>query len=103
MERDVVGRPEAREDREEAEADVPLPQLDGEERRRRGVEVERPPLARDVGIGEELVEQAAGLGVAGAQQVAVEPLDEGRGRRVPVDDEGPQSLRVVREPLNLIS
>src|SRR5947199_2265461 len=90
VKRDVVGRSEAGEDREEAEASVALAKLDGEERRRRRVEVERPPLAGDVGIGQELVEEAAGLDVARAQQIAVEALDEGRRGSLRVADEGPE-------------
>src|SRR5215470_11549293 len=92
---DVVRRAEAREQGEEAEAHVALLELDGQERRRRGVEVEQLPLLGNVRVGEQLVEQAARLGVARAQQIAVEPLDEGRRRRLPVDDVGPQRLRVI--------
>src|SRR5437868_15118118 len=76
VQRNVVRRAEAREQREEAEAHVALPELDREKRRRRGVEVEQLPLARHVGIGQELVEEAARLGVARAQKIAMEPLDE---------------------------
>jgi len=76
-------------------AHVALFQLDGEERRRRRVEVEQLPLAWHVGIGQQLVEQAARLGVARAQQIAVEPLDEGRRGGFPVDDVGPQRLGVI--------
>src|SRR2546425_12612467 len=43
VQRDVVGCSEAAEDREEAQANVATAHLDREERRRRGVEVERPP------------------------------------------------------------
>src|SRR6267143_3396818 len=89
VERDVVGRAEAGEDGEEAEARIATLELDGEERSRGRVDVERPPLTRNLGIGEELVEEAAGLAVAGAKQVAVEPLDERRRRGLPVDDRGP--------------
>src|SRR6185369_9334432 len=59
LQRDVVGDPEAGQRREELDTDVALGELDGEERRGRGVEVERAPLARHVWIGQELLEQPA--------------------------------------------
>src|SRR5712691_1084481 len=78
VERDVVRRAEAGQRGEEAEANIfAATEFDGEERGRRRVEIERPPLAGNVRIGEQLVEEAAGLVVAGAEQIAVEPLDEG--------------------------
>ena len=95
MERDVVGRSEARQGGEELEVRVVPAQLDGEERLCRGVEIQRPKRTRDVGIGKELIEEAARLGVAGAQQIAVEPLDEGGRGGLPVDDEGPKPLRMI--------
>src|SRR5580765_7250123 len=59
LQRDVVGDAEAGQRGEELDADVALGELDGEERRRGGVEVERAPLARHVRIGQELLEQPA--------------------------------------------
>src|SRR2546421_11846288 len=76
VKRDVVGRSEAREDREEAEASVALAKLDGEERCRRRVEVERPPLAGGGGRGQGRVEGGGGLDGAPAARIAVEGPDE---------------------------
>ena len=50
LERDVVRDAEAGQRREELDADVALGELDGEKRRRGGVEIERAPLARHVRI-----------------------------------------------------
>src|SRR2546429_4319296 len=83
VKRDVVGRSEAREDREEAEASVALAKLDGEERCRRRVEVERPPLAGGVGVGQELGEGGAGAAGARAPPNAGEPPDGSRPGRPP--------------------
>src|SRR4029450_8141995 len=63
VQRDVVRRAEAGQEREEAEARVAFLQLDREKRRGRRVEVERMPLARYVGIGQGLVGEGAGRGV----------------------------------------
>src|SRR5205809_7863864 len=89
VKRDVVGRSEAGEDRDEAEASVALAKLDGEERRRRRVEVERPPLAGDVGVGQERVGDGAGLDAARARQSAGEPPGGARPGRRPGGGEGP--------------
>src|SRR5262245_5219067 len=64
FERDVVGDAQAGQRGEELEANVALGELDGEERGRGGVEIERAPLPRHVRVGQELLEQPPGRGAA---------------------------------------
>lgn len=53
---------EARQRGEEPQVEVTLREIDGQERSRGDVEVERPPARRHAGVGQRLVQQAAGLG-----------------------------------------
>src|SRR5215470_16361232 len=85
LQRDVVWRAEAGERGEVAQPQAVTRELDGQERRRGDVEVETAPLARHVGIRQELVQQPPGLVVpTAADGVAMEPLDERGRRRLPV-------------------
>jgi hypothetical protein len=81
-----------------AELDVAPTELDGQERIGGSVEVEPAPVTRHARIGQQLVEQSMCLRVGqAAQDVAVKPLDQ-RGRHgFPVDDVGPEPLRVEHE------
>ena len=98
LERDVVRRAEGGQGREVSQHEIALAELDRQEWRGRGVQVERAPLPRRVRIRQQLLEQRARLGVREAGgHVPVQPLDE-RGRRgLPVHDPRPERLRVKHE------
>lgn len=70
MQSDVVRRSKARDSGEEAQRELALPELHGEERQGRSVEVEVEPPAWNFRIGQELIQKLLRLRVAGAQVVA---------------------------------
>ena len=77
----------------------PAAELDRQDRRGRGVEIEPAPLARHVGTGQELLQQRARLGVAeAADGIAVQPLDQRGRRRLPVHDRGPEGVGMEHQP-----